>query len=821
MRTPFYRIAVGVLAGLGWFRPAAAETSARALLDAQSAPRDFVTGAPSPVTTNPFVLRDGRLSVLVRGASSLDLEAAGLVEVAPRWAVAELTPAEVRAMSERSGLALTWSPTLRPLLDTVGAWISIEPARSSGDATGHGVVIGIIDTSIDPGHDDLRGADGSLRTLYYVDFSADGGTEPALEEEYCAASGGTCAIHARPALEALYANGITGDEPSDPLGHGTHVASLAAGSGLASLDGRYVGVAPESSLIAVRALRADGSIAETDVIRAVRFVFDQAAAAGLPAVVNLSLGTDFGAHDGTSPLELALADLVGPDHPGRVIVVAGGNGGMIYEDPDSRYPGPFGIHTEVRIPGDSAVRVPLLTPSLASTTSGSLYVWIGFEPGDQVAVGLDHRSGTWIAPVPRGRSETWLDDTLEVTIVNEPASRHDVEVGSNAAAFIVNGEWSTDTVFAIRLEGHGSARLWVQSAGALLTGGGLGGLFAGASERGTVNLPGTHRDLIAVGATTNRRSWPTLDGLSVSLEVLPGNVAEYSAAGPSAAGLIKPDLVAPGDFIIAAMAGAADPRLNGDRGLFAKAHDCGVEYCRVVDSFHGVASGTSMAAPIVAGAAALLLERDPVLDQRAILGLLQAGVTRLPDDALARRAGPGLLSVTRSLAALTTDDALEGEPSRSATNLVLADDFVRPGGDEALHGLLQLRTVSGDLADGARPPRISLVVVNGVVAEPLERRAPGSYSFAVRATPGTGGQDLTVRAELDDNELTHVTIPIAVDRHLATGVAAARGGCAVGSPPRRPTGVAAFLIGVAILATHIGRRRTLATRRSHLEQQSG
>ena len=48
---------------------------------------------------------------------------------------------------------------------------------------------------------------------------------------------------------------------------------------------------------------------------------------GLPAVVNLSLGGDFGPHDGTSVLERGLSAFVGDDKPGRVIVVASGNSG--------------------------------------------------------------------------------------------------------------------------------------------------------------------------------------------------------------------------------------------------------------------------------------------------------------------------------------------------------------------------------------------------------------------------------------------------------------------------------------------------------------
>ena len=91
-------------------------------------------------------------------------------------------------------------------------------------------------------------------------------------------------------LNELIDNATSLDEPRDTAGHGTHVASLAAGNGLGS-GGRYVGVAPEASLIVVRATRGVGGvIRDADALLATRFVFDQAEAMGLPAVANLSLG---------------------------------------------------------------------------------------------------------------------------------------------------------------------------------------------------------------------------------------------------------------------------------------------------------------------------------------------------------------------------------------------------------------------------------------------------------------------------------------------------------------------------------------------------
>ncbi|MEI9954036.1 MAG: S8 family serine peptidase [Pseudomonadota bacterium] len=146
-------------------------------------------------------------------------------------------------------------------------------------------------------------------------------------------------MYAATDLDALSSNDIAGDEPTDPFGHGTHVASLAAGNGLASPTPRYIGVAPEATYVVSRVAQNNGSIQDADVLRAVKFVFDRAEELGMPAVVNLSLGSDFGAHDGSSALEMGLGSLVGPTFPGRAIVVAAGNSAGLYEGIGWRVPG--------------------------------------------------------------------------------------------------------------------------------------------------------------------------------------------------------------------------------------------------------------------------------------------------------------------------------------------------------------------------------------------------------------------------------------------------------------------------------------------------
>src|SRR5690606_17666782 len=121
---------------------------------------------------------------------------------------------------------------------------------------------------------------------------------------------------------------------TDHLGHGTHVASLAAGAGRVS--SRYRGVAPEATLVIARVASVTSAVSDFGVLMATRFIFDRADELAMPAVVNLSLGGDFGPHDGSAAVGKALVELAEP--PGRALVVAAGNSGSLYTSKTLRYP---------------------------------------------------------------------------------------------------------------------------------------------------------------------------------------------------------------------------------------------------------------------------------------------------------------------------------------------------------------------------------------------------------------------------------------------------------------------------------------------------
>ncbi|MEA2248602.1 MAG: serine protease AprX [Solirubrobacteraceae bacterium] len=115
---------------------------------------------------------------------------------------------------------------------------------------------------------------------------------------------------------------------SDGLGHGTHIAGLIAGNGLARpfgdpVRGHYLGVAPEASLIAVKAGDDEGDATVLDIIDGLQFVVDHRDDYGI-RVVNLSLSSRIAESHLTDPLDAAVEATW---NAGIVVVTAAGNRG--------------------------------------------------------------------------------------------------------------------------------------------------------------------------------------------------------------------------------------------------------------------------------------------------------------------------------------------------------------------------------------------------------------------------------------------------------------------------------------------------------------
>ncbi|MDI1482363.1 S8 family serine peptidase [Polyangium sp. y55x31] len=798
-----------------------------AFAHAEGAPaRSLVRLLHKPTKVHPLADNSGRVAVSVALPPGKDARSLGLLEVAPGVGAIRLAPDEIDTFAAaHPDLALTVSPPLTPLLDVSGTWTRVEAFRAAtGLGTGSGVVVGIIDTGLDVAHPDFRTATGKTRVAWMLQAGRDPvGLHPEIEERFgCTASTQSkCAVFSGADLDAMMSGQSKVDLPRDPAGHGTHVAGIAAGNG-GLMDGgtpKYVGIAPEATLV-IASPSAEGKFDETDILNAARFIFEVGEELGLPTVVNLSVGGDFGPHDGTSPSEKGLAALVGDDKPGRAIVVAAGNSGTLYGRDDR---GPFGIHTEVRVTPGAEVRVPIATPA---SKRGHGYVWITFRPGDEVSVGLEGPGGSsWIRLVDPGDELGYSgDDNTTAAVINRLVNgKTPMTAETNSAVVAFSGAWD-EGAFTIRLSGHGDAHLWVTGQGDVSPSGGSGLAFEKAVRQGTIAIPASHPNLLAVGCTLNRIGW---DPLTIEpIELVPANgidwkpddVCYFSAAGPTPFGVAKPEISAPGGFIAAAMSRDADPRLVPG-GLFDGAGCPKGEPCYVVDERHAVTAGTSMSAPHVAGAVALLFELDrnrnggqSTLTQARVTELLQAGA-RWPTGTVRHETqlGVGALDLEGARRAFEEEQGPSGPPSVEKSWWVLSSAYARPDETWPVWGTIELRREDGEIASGIAGTELELSVTGGVVLQPITKVRHGLFRFAVAGERGSAGSKMVVDVRFAGRSIESPReLAIGEDVWRANGTLdATSGGCAwadeARTSSRSPLGPS---IGVALAGIGLWRRRS-------------
>ena len=225
-------------------------------------------------------------------------------------------------------------------------------ARTLNGVDGTGVVIGFVDSGIDFANFDFRfnAAPNNTRLLSIWDQTLAKETDEFTPSTFA---------YGVEYTELQINNHLNGSLPGyvrsiDTGGHGTTVAGVAAGDGS---NGAFMGTAPGARLVMVKS-----TLSNTTVLDGIDYIRQAAQAAGMPCVINLSLGTHDGPHDGTSLFDKAI-DLVGG--PGVALVVAGGNNGdaanIIH---DRRTYAPFTSGAFTYDPLDTAASNPDLTDHL-------------------------------------------------------------------------------------------------------------------------------------------------------------------------------------------------------------------------------------------------------------------------------------------------------------------------------------------------------------------------------------------------------------------------------------------------------------------------
>jgi subtilisin family serine protease len=753
------------------------------------------------------------MGALVRLPPRMQANDVGLREIAPGIARLRGSPESIVVFATaHPDLDIEVAPPLHLLLDTAAGYVSATAAIANG-LDGSGAIVGIADTGLDLTHPDFLDARGHTRVAWLLDLSSKPrGVYADLERTFGltdASGNARGAVWKGDEIDAAIASGSVATLPLDEVGHGTLVTSCAAGGG-AGGKSPFRGIAPAATIVLARISGSGADAIDNDgLLQGVAFLFDRADALGMPIVVNLSIGSDFGPHDGTTAWEQTLASHVGPAHPGHALVAAVGNSGSIAENP---------VHENVHVNPSTTTRVPIRTdsasfPRYGPTQTGAVDVWIAMHAGANLHVGLDAPGGTWILPLPSGKSsgKSTGNAGYDASVVNGSQPGESPSDQTHGAVVAWSGTWPNGTYF-ITLSGSGTADLYLQGSGEATN-----AAFVYGVREGTVGLPATHPSIIGVGCTINKKAWRSIDQVHVGLAVplldavggapskaefpwrdpTEGEPCWFSSAGPTITGQQKPEIMAPGAAIVGALSQQAIP--PGTSSIFT-APDCPAgaggtmdPKCEQVDTLHGVSAGTSFSSPLVAGAVAVLFQRNPKLTQDEILAALQGGAHRLRGAApFEDQSGVGELDV---LGAVAAADLLQSPqvswPTRTESWLTLGADQYLADGSTDLQAVVELRAARTDAAaplpaDGPFDARLAAyTLVDGKEFAPapsLARRGPGVWIATVRLPPGLGGSSLTVGAKFDGADIVdRKSIPIATDAWNAEYPPIARGGCSVTS----------------------------------------
>lgn len=510
-------------------------------------------------------------------------------------------------------------------------------ARQIGSAElhkgGKGVLIGIIDVQgFDFSHPDFLDERGRTRFVRIWDQGAEEGfSRPSPEKDGQFDYGAELTNkHLNAALTGSKRLGLPPyqlERQSQMVGgsHGTHVASIAAGN---------FGVCPEAMIAGVVI-----SLPEKDEQRRKSF-YDSTRVADavdylvklsrdlspnpkrpLPLSINVSLGTNGHAHDGSSAISRWIDAAMSV--PGRCISVAAGNAGQ----EKAEFEGDLGyvmgrIHTSGQVPARGLVKDVgwiVVGNGLLDISENELELW--YSPQDRFAVELrPPGSAEWIGPVePQQFIENrQLPDGSFVSIYNE------LYHPANGANYI--SLYLSPFLTKVGVVGVPAGRWTVRLHGREVR----DGAFHGWIER---DDPGK------IGRVGEREAWrfpsffaedSNVDDSSVSslacghrvisvanLDDARERINVTSSQGPTRDNRFKPDTAAPGTDIVAA------------KGFAAK----GDEWVKM--------TGTSMASPYVCGVAGLMLAAQPKLTAAQVEGIIVRTAKPLPGGSFKWENGAG------------------------------------------------------------------------------------------------------------------------------------------------------------------------------------
>lgn len=574
---------------------------------------------------------------------------------------------------------------IAPTLDIARSYYdagSIQTGEAVGvPLTGKGVVVGICDIGIDPLHPTFLDADGRSRIRRVVQYVEREGMRIQLDGD------------------DEYREWVT-DNPDEC--HATHVCGILAGGGAGT---PYVGVAPDADIVVTVS-----TLTDVGLLAGVEDIIDYAKEVGKPAVINLSVGSYTGAHDGSSLFSQYL-DMCAAD---AIIVLSAGNEGsnkntLISDFSSTRRSVSFLLGnkawTQFHMYG---------VTDIWSGTASPLSVSIGLYDTDERKVlewldpllltGYDSIAYQWGGDDAGPDSFPFEGELMAEGGVDPENGRHCTSIGYD---FTVSeqsslGKWAR-YMLAVRVTGAPGDDVEVYADGTYTRLAGLGDSPAPTSVRSISDLA-CGFNVISVGMYGNRDSIPfSMAGESPADEIgwrstgyKEGATVLHSSYGTLRDGRVMPLTVAPGATLMSAGSRPYFSAYPDERHLMSG----GTSW---VDK-----GGTSMSAPYVAGYIATWLEAVPTLTAQDVRRILSETNRRDIPDPEDPHNGAGYFDPVAGLRLALQVGGVESPDSGGA--LFAPDDYVE------VYDVAGVKRYAGE-ASGLSGMQKGLYVVNarGVV----------------------------------------------------------------------------------------------------------
>ncbi len=458
----------------------------------------------------------------------------------------------------------------------------------SGPFFGKDVVVGIIDNGFEYGHPNFYNADQSAFRIKRVwDQNAETGTAPSgfdYGKEY---------INQDAILTAAY------DMRNES--HGTHVTGIAVGADQSNKN-TYYGIAGEADIVLVSYRGSD-----VDIVDGINYIYDYATSVGKPCVINMSLGSHVGPHDGTSSFDQLTNELQGK---GRLLVGAAGNEGNSH------------IHASKSFtPSDT-----ILKTFFSFTDNIACDIWGETEKDYKVQVCVydSINMKTVYTSSEYNSASTINNERIRLSTLTNGASGSiylytGIDALNNKPNIYIYSELNSikagNCLELIIKATEGTVHAWSDDSQCSFTNNNQSGWYDGDNDYSTGEIGGTGKQIVSVGAYTSKTIFTNLQNATyITPSETLSTIASFSSMGPTVDGRMKPEITAPGTYIASSVSSydTTDPTQRV-KSTTMNGHTY----------YYGMMAGTSMAAPYVTGVLATWLQADPDLTPEKVKSIFQ------------------------------------------------------------------------------------------------------------------------------------------------------------------------------------------------------